>query len=279
MIQRRLTLLILSFLTFSTASFADELETRLIELIEKRKVTDLKSTIESIKQKYPSHAIIFYADAFLEEDGKIAYDKYLEFITRFPGSNYVNHAKFKLAQYYYAQGLYQSAKRMLTEILKNRLEFDDDMMDDVYYLLIQNFIALEEINEAKIVLNEFLDKYRKSDYYKLVKQDYEWLKDTPESDTTSDDADSDHQPVTVTLQGKQQGYTLQVGAFLNPENAENLHAKLEELGYKTRIKQQNIDNKLFFLVMVGSFASRDQALEFGAEMVRKHGINFRAVNE
>ncbi|MBN1153655.1 SPOR domain-containing protein [candidate division KSB1 bacterium] len=272
-------IMLFSFLFVSNA-YANELESRLIELIEKRKVDDLKSTIESIKQKYPNHAITYYVDAFLEEDGKLAYEKYLEFTTRFPNSPYINQAKLRLAQYYYAQGLYESAQRMLTDILKNTSSSDEKILDDVYYLLIQNFLALDELREAKIVMNEFLEKFRRSDYYKLVKEDDKWLKDKPELAKQDDDFVS-RKGVSATKlpDGKATGFALQVGAFLDPENAERLHAKLEELGYPVKMKQRKIDNKLFFLVLVGSFSSREQALEYGSDILQKHGVNFRVVNE
>jgi len=273
--------ILLMLFTFAPYSVADELESKIVEMIESRKIDDLKSTVEKIKKKYPSHAITYYVDAFVEENGKTALDKYNIYIEKFPNNKYVSHARYKIAQYYFAQGLYHSSKRTLTEILKSSSRADEALLDDVYYLMIQNLIALEELREADVVLREFLSNFKRSEYYDSAKEDYELLRRNPGEKTFkmvehSHKSDHSGNDIIYSAKGK---YTLQVGAFLNHANAEKRHADLEKLNYNVVIKQKTVGGKLFFIVLVGSFETKEAALEFGANMVQKHGINFRVINK
>ena len=68
-------------------------------------------------------------------------------------------------------------------------------------------------------------------------------------------------------------YTLQVGAYTTAANAQRQKSFFEELGYPVEVINRVKDGRALFLVIVGSFATADEAREHGAEIKSKHNID------
>ena len=69
-----------------------------------------------------------------------------------------------------------------------------------------------------------------------------------------------------------QRFTLQVGAYTAQANAERQKAFFENLGYTVELISRVRDNQSLFLVLVGSFASADEARAKGAEIRARYHI-------
>jgi tetratricopeptide (TPR) repeat protein len=67
-------------------------------------------------------------------------------------------------------------------------------------------------------------------------------------------------------------FTVQVGSFLNYDNAYNLAKKINELGYHGYIKRVEQKGKLFYRVRVGKFDQRQDAEKLLKELA-KHGLS------
>jgi septal ring-binding cell division protein DamX len=74
-------------------------------------------------------------------------------------------------------------------------------------------------------------------------------------------------------EGAPVAYTLQVGAYTTQTNAERQKSFFEGLGYPVEIINRVKDNRSLFLVIVGTYASADEAKEKGAEIKTKHSVN------
>ena len=87
-------------------------------------------------------------------------------------------------------------------------------------------------------------------------------KDSKETATNSKDKDAKKaQPVT----GKRTNYRIQVGAFKNKAQAEQLRAKMAQRGLPVDIRPPSDSNKLY-LVQIGPYASESQATNIQAKL-------------
>jgi len=68
-------------------------------------------------------------------------------------------------------------------------------------------------------------------------------------------------------------FTLQVGAYTAQANAERQKTFFEGLGYSVELISRVRDNQSLFLVLVGSFASADEAKAKGAEIRARYHID------
>ena len=67
--------------------------------------------IKKLENRYGATAEVLYLQALLVKDGKESMTKYKEIYNKFPNNKYSDNAVAKVAQYYYAIGLYiQSAE-------------------------------------------------------------------------------------------------------------------------------------------------------------------------
>ncbi|HUI10933.1 MAG TPA: SPOR domain-containing protein [Bacteroidota bacterium] len=67
-------------------------------------------------------------------------------------------------------------------------------------------------------------------------------------------------------------YALQVGAYTAQANAERQKAFFENLGYSVELISRVRDNQSLYLVLVGSFASADEAKTKGAEIRARYHV-------
>ena len=87
-------------------------------------------------------------------------------------------------------------------------------------------------------------------------------KDSKETATNSKDKDAKKaHPVT----GKRTNYRIQVGAFKNKAQAEQLRAKMAQRGLPVDIRPPSDSNKLY-LVQIGPYASESQATNIQAKL-------------
>lgn len=254
----------------SASVFGQDLEVKVQQLLEKNKLNELLANIETIKSKYPNNAIPFYIEALIEKDGEKAIENYRNFIKRFPESSYASQAKFKIAQYYFAKGLYPSARTLLDEILKTfpQLSF----ADHAHYLLIRCLIALDRSDQANNEADIFSERYDDSPFKKIVKSDLKQVEKF-----RADEPEVKESKVRPTLQPEPY-FTIQIGAYLDQKNAINQKNKMIDLGYSAQIRARRIGEQVFHLVWVGHFETQEQAMNFGEIFKKKHDIAFRVVD-
>ena len=266
---KRLFLLLIFLSTTIAVGFTQDLESKLQQLINKNKIDELRAKIELIKRKYPNSAIVNYVEAFIEKDGEIAVKKYKNFIRRFPQSPYAVNAQYKLAQFYFAKGLYRSSKQMLNDIINSFP--NSHLADDAYYLMIRCLIALEYTKEAKDEFKKFSKKYSKSPVKKLAEYDLEQVKKMDYRKSKDQDFKS--------VNAEYRNYAIQVGAYLDKENAIKQMNVVSKWGYPVQISTKYVNRNLFYLVWIGNFETEQQALSFGEIFKKKYGLPFRVVKK
>jgi cell division septation protein DedD len=70
------------------------------------------------------------------------------------------------------------------------------------------------------------------------------------------------------------GYTIQIGAGLNSENARYLAEKFIGRGYEAFITEAYFDDITYYRVRIGNFATVEEATVLGAELKDKYSVNF-----
>ncbi|AUR51684.1 SPOR domain-containing protein [Aquella oligotrophica] len=89
--------------------------------------------------------------------------------------------------------------------------------------------------------------------------------------------DINPKPEASAATAKPQGYIIQVGAFSEPDLANNLKAKMALLGYSVKIRQRQENGKTINKVIMGPFESEAQAEEI-LDQLKQQEIDGTIIN-
>jgi tetratricopeptide (TPR) repeat protein len=257
--------IILIFLT-NIQLYAQDLDSKILQLIEKNKIDKLRTTLTRIKNKYPYNPLPYYVEAFIEQDGEKAISLYKKFIQNHPNSSYVVNAKYKIAQYYFAQGEYSLSKDLLNIIMTKHSS--SILADDAHYTYIRCLIALDQTVDIEKEIKKFVNQHPRSPYKKLLSSDFKKLKSTKVS-TKKDKK----RKVSYSTRN----YTIQVGAFSDRQNALKQMNSISDWGYDVEMATKVVNHRLYYLIWVGNFETEEQALSFGEVFKRKYNLSFHVV--
>jgi tetratricopeptide (TPR) repeat protein len=76
---------------------------------------------------------------------------------------------------------------------------------------------------------------------------------------------------------EQSGFTVQVGAFSTLDNATALQKKLSQQFDNVSVATVTLEDKIFYRVRIGSFATREDAERYAVDSIQKAGITGKAV--
>lgn len=207
-----------------------------LKKIENGKKQEVIRSLPELKKQHPEGASVIYLDALLTEDGTDAVHKYLDFYKKYPESEYADDALFRVYAYYYAGGSYFAAREYLKRLKR---------------------------------------KYPASPYIKLAESSIP-EKDEPgavaDIEKISETAELRNNPEQKNIAGQKKineqknskddfKFTIQAGAFSNPDNASKLHKDFLVSGYFSEIKEKNVAGTSFKVVYVGKFKTEKEASE------------------
>jgi hypothetical protein len=140
-----------------------------------------------------------------------------------------------------------------------------DWADDALYKVYQFYYSLGLYRTAEIKMAQLRKNYPQSPFVNSAggKETQQLAEEKPDSGAS---------PVRPPA-APAETYTLQVGAYTTAANAQRQRSFFEELGYPVEVINRVKDGRALFLVIVGSFATADEAREHGAEIKRKHNID------
>lgn len=201
-----------------------------LKQIEAGNSANVKAELPELKRKNPESPSVLFLEGVLTENGQQAVVIYQKIVDEFPASKYADAALYRIYSYYYALGLYETAKEKLNLLRTN---------------------------------------YPSSPYLKVASQNV-----VPEQNEKSEEpVEKDKQ--TVSEQKYQ--YTIQAGAFSNPENAKSLQTDFENAGIFSLIKEKNVAGTVFNIVYVGKFINENEADTFLKVINEKFNLNARIV--
>ena len=90
-----------------------------LKKIESGNVEEVKEDLVDLKNEYPDDPSVMFLDGVLTENGQQAVVIYQNILDNFPQSKYADAALYRIFSYYYALGLYETAKEKLKLLINN----------------------------------------------------------------------------------------------------------------------------------------------------------------
>ncbi len=218
----------ITFLFMSEFVFAQDVNIiPYLKQIEKGNKQEVESKLPQLKKQYPNNPSVMFLDGVLTENAQEAVAIFKSILNKYPHSKYADAALYRIYSYYYALGLYTSAKTFLTRLKR-------EYPDSPYIEIAEKNIPGKDDTTATAGSNK-----------------------KPEVKTQQVPTNAD------TLKDEQSyKYTIQAGAFGNSTNASALMKDFKDSGYFSEIKDKVVGGTTFHVVYVGKFASRSEAGSF-----------------
>lgn len=154
----------------------------------------------------------------------------------------------------------------------------------IYQSIVDNFPSSSWAPEALFRVYQFyyaLGLYRTAELkMSQLKKNYPASKratGTGEVDTGALPEDAPHPPATgtpaLTRDSASAHFSLQVGAYTTQANAEKQKSYFEGLGYAVELISRVKENRSLYLVLVGNYASAEEAKARGAEIKAKFHVD------
>lgn len=251
-----------------TLPAAQDLE-QLRLLLEEKRMDEIAELLPQATIKYPNEPLVLYLQAVLEPDGKKAVRIYEQFFEKNRHSAYADAALIKISQYYFARGLYASARKYFEFLRQNYPS--SSYADLASYLTIQCLMAEGNTSQARQQILAFSQQFPESPYLNLFSSNFKTAAPIPEPGrpATQEKISDATSPSVV--------YTVQVGAFKSRENALRQNEDLLKMGYGSYMKTKRRNEEIFYVVYIGKFSDKRQAEKFGEEFYDKYGIPYRIV--
>lgn len=112
--------------------------------IENGNVVQAKEALSDLKLKYPDDPSVMFLDGVLKENGQEAIVIYQNIVDSYPKSKYADASLYRIFSYYYALGLYDTAREKLKQLKSNYPESPYIQVAD------QNLSLLEKTDVRKI---------------------------------------------------------------------------------------------------------------------------------
>ncbi|MCW8817564.1 MAG: SPOR domain-containing protein [Ignavibacteriaceae bacterium] len=114
-----------------------------LKAIENGNVGQAKDALVDLKEKYPDDPSVMFLDAVLKENGQEAVVIYQNIVDNYPKSKYADAALYRIFSYYYALGLYDTAREKLKQLKESYPESPYINIAD------QNLSALENTEKEE----------------------------------------------------------------------------------------------------------------------------------
>ncbi|HHS13495.1 MAG TPA: tetratricopeptide repeat protein [bacterium] len=196
-------------------------------------------------------------------DGDSAAAYYDKLIKTDKNNPYSDLALFRLGQLSYAKGLYHQSLQLFNSLI--RIYPSSTFHPRTFYQIGMCHSALNQPDSALHVFQKIRNEYPHSDVAALAG-------DVIAGIQHAHSEDGDKQPVSFR-------FSVQVGAFTRHSNALLRKSFFENKGYEVALRTKTVNNQLFYLVWVGSYASQEEARSAGESLKRRFDIQYTLVSE
>ncbi len=212
-----------------------------LEKIYRGDVESVREELPSLLSRYQNHPGVLYLQGMLTTDGPEAVKIFQSVVDNFPDSEWADDALYRVYQYYYSVGLYRTAEQKL-----NQLKRDYPQSRYAFGQQPRFDIQDEDIEER---------------FERPVQPAPE-----PERQETRQQPAA-HYP-----------FALQVGAFSTYENAMRQRDMLHGIDQPVEITTRMQGGQTLYLVWVGAFQTRDQAVDYGQSLRQQFNIDTMIVS-
>lgn len=232
-------------------------EEEVLKLLAQYDLATARTKVNEICRKQPSSAAPAYTRALLTEDGEEAAALFDELLLRFRHAEHADRTTYRLAQYYFARGLYHSARKYFVDVM--RWYPRSPLFGAAYYFAAKAWLAAGEIDSARIGLEGCASTYRSTWMAGLAQEDLNHLAL----------AEAEPKPNSPTQ------FTVQIGAYSQRENALQQANRISALGYPVEVRERRQGKQELHLVWVGSFSTKEEAARYGDQLKGKIGGAFQ----
>ena len=232
--------------------------------------------LPAIDQKYPNNPTVMYLKGLLETDGDEAMKIFSNLYNTHPTSDYGDDAVMKVAEYYYAAGLYVQAANWLKKmpIYYSRSEH----IERAVKLFLNSLIVSGNRDTAIFYSRVFKRQFPTLDVdgkFNHLLQEFE--KSKKQKEQAEAQSPEPVEPVDITVEYKTEVpidqidsaldngiYSLQSGAYGVLENADQQKINLIIAGFDARITELYRNNKVLYAVRIGYFNSKEDARQISS---------------
>ena len=235
-----------------------------------------------IEKRYPNNPNMLFLKGLMETDGEKAMDIFVKLYNNHPTSEYGDDAVMKIAEFYYASGLYIQSADWLKKM-------------PIYYS------RSKHIERAiKLFLNSLIVSGHKDTaifYSKVFKKQFpsmdvggkidDLLKEYENSNKTSNkiietvsdnnqevfNASTFSKAIETKANESSGRYSLQSGAFILHKNAADQKIHLLSAGYDARITELYRQNRVLYAVRIGYYRDKKEAQEISRVIKSKMVLN------
>jgi tetratricopeptide (TPR) repeat protein len=226
-----------------------DVRTRL-EYIYSGQTDRVRQEMPSLEKQYPNDPGVLYLDAILTTDGSRAVKKFQQIVDRYPHSDWADDALYKVYQYDYSVGLYETADKKLKQLKQ-------DYPNSIY-------VVGSDSTVGKTAEGQSGSEHQIATVHEN-KDTVQALSDQPINNSSNSSNSSGEQDI-----GK---YFVQTGAFSTMDNAKKRAAFLDSIGRKGTINSKQVGGKTLYVVAVGGFSTEQGARDFIAELKTKYNVD------
>ena len=216
-----------------------------------------------LKIEHTDQKTVLFLKGLLETDGKSAEQYYTEIVNNHPDSKYFNNALYRLALLKYTSGLYKTATDYFQKIVSSTS--NDYLKQKCSYWLGLCYQATDQENLARLKFSEVINQYPETEFSDMAR-----------INLNNFNIPADSTPPEFVSESKLL-YAVQVGAFLNQQNAILRKAFYENHNYRVELHTKFIDDKKFYLVWIGPYDSMSQARSIGESLKKKFDQRYTLV--
>ena len=232
--------------------------------------------LPAIDQKYPNNPTVMYLKGLLETDGDEAMKIFSNLYNTHPTSDYGDDAVMKVAEYYYAAGLYVQAANWLKKmpIYYSRSEH----IERAVKLFLNSLIVSGNRDTAIFYSRVFKRQFPTLDVDgKINHLLQEFEKSKKQKEQAEAQSPEPVEPVDITVEYKTEVpidqidsaldngiYSLQSGVYGVLENADQQKINLIIAGFDARITELYRNNKVLYAVRIGYFNSKEDAQQISS---------------
>ena len=232
--------------------------------------------LPAIDQKYPNNPTVMYLKGLLETDDDEAMKIFSNLYNTHPTSDYGDDAVMKVAEYYYAAGLYVQAANWLKKmpIYYSRSEH----IERAVKLFLNSLIVSGHRDTAIFYSRVFKRQFPTLDVDgKINHLLQEFEKSKKQKEQAEAQSPEPVEPVDITVEYKTEVpidqidsaldngiYSLQSGAYGVLENADQQKINLIIAGFDARITELYRNNKVLYAVRIGYFNSKEDARQISS---------------
>ena len=291
---------LLIFITYSVLTAQQNIE-ELIRDVNLGKTKESLSKINQLEKDFPNNPGVMYLSALLETDGDKARKQYESLYKNHPNSEYSDDAVMKIAEYYYAAGLYIQSSKWTKRMA--RYYARSEHIDRAVKLFLNALIISGSKDTAHYYSKVFKKQFPKMDVdtklSELLNELEVPIKDSDlkaqvvEADTSSKSSGildkivetlSSPVPDDINLSlpsfdcstnfyAKKEPFSLQVGAYSKQKNANQQKNQLNSAGFTSRVETKESKGRLLYVVKIGFYSDRVTAKAVRLELKSTLGID------